>query len=1100
MSSDAKVTVLRLNPLTIPNVEEILGSRSDIPDPHAFITAAQEKRVDGLLFNPLCLELLAEAVSGGDWPESRKETFEMACGRMVREHNTAMASCNPPLTDQILEAAGCLCAAQLIAGKAGYTLHGQPEDKYPALDQCEYDYPDRLRLVLASKLFKGVGTSDKRFAPIHRHVAEYLGARHLAQVIADQTAPLPARRVIALMTGEDGTVVTEMRGLSAWLAAHCQEARQDLIERDPVGVGLYGDIRGFSLDEKSSLLRFLKREGDRIDPWFDPRSDFQVDAFRERAVTFGALATPDMEPALREILEDGDRDLDSQVFVDFVLRVLEEGVPLADLSEVLLTIVRDNTRLPRVNTSALRAFMHDCPNSQDKTNELKKLLTDIHTGKVSDASNDRLLGMLLTELYPDEVTPREVWSCYFKQEERDPIGRLWWLWQIVEKSSDEQVPALLNSLSQHLSELPLGLKFRHLNSLALKLLARGLWTHGDQLDTAHLYGWLGVGEIGHETPTMTWDDGNKDIRDIRSWLEQRPEVQKAVILEGLDRCPDSDDFRLHAYRVEERLYHASLPPDFGHWCLQQAITRSDTKPQVAEYLLEEVFYRRESEGLPLDILKGHAQKNDTLRAKLDCLIASRPRMGQLELGRRERDRTFIEEQRQKGEKWLAHVRENETALRENRAAPALLHQLAQFYFRTDSTSRGPKAVEEALQGDQRLSRAVLQGFRGAVERQEVPTFEEILRIRAEDRMPYLAWPFLVGLEEIERTAPEDAARWDDDRIRKTLALHYAYGASISGYEPAWYQRLLLARPEKVAEVQVKYAASELRSGRGHFSKLQELAHDKAHARVAKRASLPLLCAFPTRCKLNQLGLLDYLLWAAIQHADGIALWELIERKLSRTSMNNAQRVHWLAAGFAVAPEMYQAPLSDFVQGREKRIRQLAEFFCQIGPPASWFDGLGLQGLARFIRLVGGHVEPELMNREGWVTPAMQASRLVYHRIQRNLAVSPDKDASDVLAALLADPALSRWHDVLSQARDTQRILRRDASYRHPHHQAGLGNPEGRYARESWRPHGPRDRPSGRACRSNPEWQYRRLAPVLGGTARAIARPEARGRLPGYAAI
>ena len=61
---------------------------------------------------------------------------------------------------------------------------------------------------------------------------------------------------------------------------------------------------------------------------------------------------------------------------------------------------------------------------------------------------------------------------------------------------------------------------------------------------------------------------------------------------------------------------------------------------------------------------------------------------------------------------------------------------------------------------------------------------------------------------------------------------------------------------------------------------------------------------------------------------------------------------------------------------------------------------------------------------------MQASRLVNYLIQR-LAASPTKDASDALDRLLADPALSRWHDVLSQAQDAQRVTWRDASYRHP---------------------------------------------------------------------
>ena len=133
-------------------------------------------------------------------------------------------------------------------------MRGQADEEYPALDQCNYDSLEVLRSALATKLFKGA--SNNRVAPVHRHIAEFLGARHLAGVIKNE---LPARRIVSLIAGEDGTVVTEMRGLSAWLAAHTRkDARADLIERDPIGVGLYGDIREFSTDEKRALLEILE--------------------------------------------------------------------------------------------------------------------------------------------------------------------------------------------------------------------------------------------------------------------------------------------------------------------------------------------------------------------------------------------------------------------------------------------------------------------------------------------------------------------------------------------------------------------------------------------------------------------------------------------------------------------------------------------------------------------------------------------------------------------------------------------------------------------------------------------------------------------------
>ena len=205
----------------------------------------------------------------------------------------------------------------------------------PLWIRCEYDSPEALRSALFTKLFKA--TSNNRFTPIHRHVAEFLGARHLARVIQDR---LPARRVVSMMAGEDGVVVTEMRGLSAWLAAHSRDARSDLIERDPIGVGLYGDIGEFSLEEKRALLESLKREGIRLGSLW------------QSAPAFGPLATTGMELVIKEVLEGRDRSSDHQAFTDFVLRVLGERAGLPSLSGILLEIARDETRWPRVNTSA----------------------------------------------------------------------------------------------------------------------------------------------------------------------------------------------------------------------------------------------------------------------------------------------------------------------------------------------------------------------------------------------------------------------------------------------------------------------------------------------------------------------------------------------------------------------------------------------------------------------------------------------------------------------------------------------------------------------------------------------------------------------------
>ena len=1017
VSPDSKVTVLRLNPLTDSDIADILNARSDIGDAQAFIAAAKDRGVEGLLTNPQTLKMLADVVAqGGGWPKSRKETFEMACRQMIREHNeehqAAQESNSPPAPNQLLDAAGWLCAVQLISGVAGYTLRGQTDEDYPSSDQCDYDHREMLRPALVTKLFKG--PSNNR-TPVHRHIAEFLGAWYLAGIINNE---LPARRVVSLIAGEDGTVVTEMRGLSAWLAAHCKDARVDLIERDPIGVGLYGDIREFSTDEKCALLESLNREGIRLESVW------------RMAAAFGALATSDMEPAIKKALSDSNRDQDHQMFTDFVLRFLREGGPLPNLSDLLLEIVRDDTRWPRVNYAALHAFIHNFSDIKDKTSKLKALLSDIHTGNLSDANNE-LLGILLAHLYPRDLPPSEVWDYLSEKGNPNFFGRYrkFQVIDLLDMSSDEEVAEHLDHLHERLPGLQPTLDVWHLSGLPLRLLARGLKAHGDKIKPRRLYDWLSVGCAEIKDGFLV----KEAIQEIRLWLEQHSEIQKKVILEGLSRCPESDEVMVHAFSIQRRLYGAKWPLDFGLWCLKQAVAMMDTKPHVAEYLFEcAVKVHTDpnvNEGLSLDVLQEYARNNEKLEEHLALLLPP-PSTPPISPELPETPKNYTEEQTQQEDQWLEYVRSNEAALRENRAAPALLHKMAYkyfgrfFHFVEDA---GPKFIEEELLGDRGLIDAVLQGFRGTIDREDVPNIKEILRLKEKNRIHYFSFPFLAGLAELERITPEDASQWDDCRIRKAVAFYYC--TAHASYRPRWYQRLIAVRPEIVAEVQVQVAVSEFRSGGEYIYKLYELAHDKAHAQVAKHATLPLLRAFPTRCKLKQIQSLNYLIWAALQHTDRSSLQELIQKKLSLKSMNDAQHVHWLATSLIVSPGAYNH-LLNFVQGHDRRSLHLAKFFFSDDKMLPSLPELRVEIWELLVRLVGSYVGPDLLNADGQITPAMQASELVRDLIQ-HLAASPTKDAGDALNRLLADPALSRWHDILSRAQDAQRVTWRDASYRHP---------------------------------------------------------------------
>ena len=1023
VSQDSQVTVLRLDPLTESDVVEILNGCPGINDSQAFIRSASERGVEALLKNPMSLQLLSKAVAHvNGWPNSRLDTFEKACSIIVREHNEEHKIAGQPYTpDQLLNAAGRLCAVHLLAGTAGYSRSNSDADvDYPTPDACTCASPQVLGRALSTKLFKS--TSRHRLAPVHRHIAEFLGARHLARTIEDG---LPARRVLALMTGDDGTVVTEMRGLSAWLAAHCGKARADLIERDPIGVGLYGDIRQFSRDENHALLKALRRECDRLVPLL----------WSSRAASFAALTTPDMEQVVKEVLTSPSRTRDHQMLAAFLLRVLGKSAALPGLSRTLLEIVRDDTWWSGINESALDAFIH-LHDSQDKTKELKVLLADIQVERVSDPSQE-LLGTLLRRLYPLALTPSEVWDYLLETGDVELFGRYrkFWNTELVQKSSPGHLAELLDSLVRRLPHLRPALDARRLSGLPAKILAAGLEARGDHIETKRLYDWLSAGLHGLDVAPA--HDTSESTHQIGSWLTQRPEIQKKVIAEGLDRQPETGNLRFHAYEVQMRLYGAGRPADFGLWCLKMAVALSAAKPQVAEHLLEEAVWahanRRGDQGLSIEVLQDYTGANQRLRRIVDRLLAPQPAPPQP----LESHRKSTQEETRQERQWLEHVRANRAALRENRAAPALLHRLAEGYFgclyELDS-HEGPNAIANLLKGDHDLIDASLEGLRGVVEREDVPGVDEILDLKRQGRMHYLGAPFLAGLAEMERTAPQDPLRWDEDRGRKAVAFLYCspqvYCSPHGNDRPQWYQRLIETRPEIVADVQTRYAVSEFHNGGEHIHRLSELAHDPGHAQVAQHASLPLLRAFPARCKLKQIRALDDLLWAAIRHADRALLKEVIEGKTSRKSPSIAQRAHWLAAGLIVSPKAYKDVLQDFVKASENRTWRLAEFLCDIEYHQFPFDGLGVVGGELLIRLIGRYVGPDQQLVRGAVTLTAQASRFV-HGLIRHLAASPTREASAALDRLLEDGGPSRWRGALLPARDAQRVIRRDAGYRHP---------------------------------------------------------------------
>lgn len=1010
VSRGEEVKVLRLDPLSEDSIRELLDRHSGIDDVDQFIATACERGIDGLLANPQSLLMLVEAVSDGSGPETRTQTFELACKRLAHEHNTEhqLVHRSQEISEsELLDTAGRLCAVQLLTGNAGYVLSGNGGgSEYLGLQRISDGNQATFRHVLGTRLFES--PEENLAAPTHRQIAEFLAGRYLSQRIGDG---LPVGRVLALMTGEDGGIVSELRGLSAWLAAHGKSSRREIIDRDPLGTVLYGDVRGFSREEKRQILKCLSEETKK-NPWSS--NVIWIDT------RLGDLATTDMRDIFRKILINPARDDGRQRFVFTALQALTYGQATIVPPDLLMKIVRDDSWRSTVRCQALDSlfirYRKRSTNTEDE--DLRTLLSDVHTGSVSDP-NDDLLDALLRAFYPSVLPASELFR-YMKAPRNLSRFNEFWTIYVPEQSSNMQLAELLDAIVDHLDQLRPVLS--SLDEILSTLLSRYLQTAKDVVSSEKLFNWL-----------MLVSDLEVSIssRYVEPWLTSHPDVQKEIIAIGVTRCNQSSDFFHCMSKMKRLFFGVKYPSDFGHWCLNQAIAASNSR--IREYFIDQVvdsaYSHPRDEGLSYEIIKKHlSDHNDLLCLFIEKFnyLGYNHKQTQMEV---EKNQAPIETRKlQRRQQWRDMVAPYRTVLRENRCAPAVLHQLAEIYFGIeDGTPRD--RFHARFGNDYDLVEAALDGLRGSVNRADTPDAEEIIRLNRGRQFHFMSLPFLAGLEEIGGPS-------DERRLRQALAI--CYTRPVKRYmnpPPTWYESVLNNHVDIAVDVLIQSVQEEIRSGSEHIYGINRL---RDNDNVAKLASISLLKVFPVRCSARQLPACRSLLSIALRFCEPTELLGLIDSKIVKRSMNPGQRVYWLTAGLFISEssglmKLYREKLREYISLNERRVRRLMEFMeaAIIDHVGNWIsrkynEHLDALTLDIMIRFMGSSYKPYKFHPH-----AFDSKSYFIHNLIDRLAIIPSSNATEVFESLLDDDTLHHWKFYLIDAAYRQNAIRREASYHRP---------------------------------------------------------------------
>lgn len=1004
LSPDSKLIALQLCPLSDENIRHILRSNHGIVDPEGFAEQAERHGIAPLLRNPQTLGLIAKAIREGHWPENRADVYRLACETLAEENNRRHRDrrrANPIETLAILQAAGQLFAVLLLAGKSGIALDQDASNsEFPTLQQLLPVDTETATKALQSALFIPAASHDERMTPCHRSVAEYLAANWLGKRLDD--SELPLGRLLNLLLGCDGGVVADLRGLFAWLAQCSTVARPRLIDIDPLGIVLYGDARPLPPADKRHLLQALHQQAERF-PGFRWHLQHDQEAF-------SALADKALAEDFRQILQNPQRDEATQAHMDCVLDILQYGGAMPALAKPLLAMVKDATLWLRLRKSALAIWLE-----QSHSGEAKELLEEIDSGQVEDG-DDELLGCLLGRLYPTNLEPDELLRHLHPPKATRLVGSylVFWDYRMPERVPDHHLPALLEGLSQRQDMFGETRLDGNLSRAAGQLVARALEALGDNASDEQLFSWLGAGAdaYGH----IRREEQQQSI--IQRWLESRPERYKAVLRLCI-RASTQD----HRHYYHARLHLASPPADLGLWHLQQAAIVQDTIARIhLGEAVQTINLQQGDQNLSLETLAEWMRHNPERAHWLDTFLVCPIEEWRQEDATRtsQYKRNRLEERRKRTLDITPYL----PAIAAGAAAPYLLDQLAGVWLNHFADIHGETPSERFANysdfGDE-LMPAAESGFRLSLQRDDLPSTDEIIALGLKKRRHWITKPCLLGLHLLWEEDPLQVQTLPDDLVERLLAfrLNMPFVAL-----DAWLAQTARQRPELFANLLVRYAGAAFKTGEDSVELIHLLGKSDDYAQLTALAVPQLLRNFPLRAKKDQLHNLKRLLNTALITTPS-ALEVLARHKLSLKGMDAAQKTLWFTVALLLDPEHQEKALWRHIGESPTRASLLTEFICQSFASKTSRTPIPAHTLGRLIELIAPHAELE--RASGYVTEARERGDQIRAMINQ-LGASVSAEAEQELQRLLANPDLSKLRYTIQNTLNQQRNKRREAQF------------------------------------------------------------------------
>lgn len=1002
------ITVAQILPLDSTETIAVLRALGET-SPDAFVDRAHAMGAAGLLESPLSIRLLRDAIAdGGNWPATRYALFEQATRALAHEDNKVhRLDRNRASADEILATAARATLFQLVTGsrciwRSGALPPSGDTRAYMSADDLQRERP-LIDDTLDSALFRGEG---EEFEPIHRTVAEFLGARALAQAVVGDgnRAALPLGRAKALMTGNDGRAPTDLRGLYGWFASHLavmgrHELAYELVQADAVSVLVYGDAAAFNADTKRAILANL----DRDDPYFR--------ASEMGASAVGGLACEELAEDFARVLEHGDGTHRMMT----VYEVLTVGRSVVSLRPQLWSIALDPARPEWQRRRAIGAWL----NGQVDLATARRQLFDALAAEPASTSREPLRAELLADLLPDQATLDDITSVLGDIAAISDNETLMSLFGLQQSLIANPQPDLFDRPLVRLNkECRGGFRFEKLIDHALAAAIRAT----PDLDGVRLWRWL------LHVRESQWDDLKEHSRRaVQEWLAARPgrdvELFEAVLV------TDVGTDRPHMV-----CYYFSLvagPP--GVSILDRLIERArNTQGAERKRLLEIAVHIGCCEGIDGDaywrlhtFLEGLSGDGKSLLKMLTVVEIPEWRL-------REQERNIKNQM-----DGLNKCKENNHKLRPlipellQGKCPDVLDCAARFYLRQDVQGKYGQARIEHLkdEADSDVLDAILAGW-CQIATYNNPNHEPLKLAEVEIYSShYLSeYAAIAGLHRLHfQSTPIDLMNLPISLALVVLRSGWdAYPSGDCDDLQTWAWSRLNSDPEEGAALLVAYWDAILAGGVSS-DQSWSFARNANGGEAAKLATIAMLERHPAMFA----NVLRTLLIHGAQHVGRATMVRLATDALANPQVTGKQRALWAMVTFLIDPIHQRGQIEGVVKDNFPELVDDHSLDSLIKSFAPETDAEQTAIDEAIFEILAPIADPHAERRSGWESKADRLRDGASSALNR-LGSSSDTVASGALGRLLKKVTnFPKWEALLRHAIAQQARARRDREFEPP---------------------------------------------------------------------